>query len=149
MAAMGGKWVPEMLSESMASLIQFHLRTGAVTLGLAVASVMSGCATITQAPTAKAACPTTFVTFVGFGEGVADIQQDGKALWQGRIAQYDPSTDISAQAQICAEGSREIVVHAAGKTYRASLPANQQPYFVLIDSRSAEPTIQGRPFLFD
>ncbi len=82
-------------------------------------------------------------------EGPADIQQDGRVLWHGRVAQYDHSTDISAQAQICVDERREIVVHASGKTYRASLPANQPPYFVLIDARNTKPVIQRRPFLLD
>lgn len=86
---------------------------------------------------------------MGFEDGLADIQQDGRRLWEGRLAEYDPSTDISGGTEICARGNRELVIHAGEKTYRISLPDNQPRHFVLIDFRSAEPTIQGRPFLLD
>lgn len=110
---------------------------------------LAGCVATVQAPLTEASCKTTSVNFVGFGAGPADIQQDGERLWEGRLAEYDPSTDISGGAEICVRGDGKLVLHAGDRTYRVSLPHNQPRHFVLIDFRSAEPTIQDRPFLLD
>ena len=141
-----------MLSGSMAHY-PFRFRMTSIVSLLAAAIVLAGCssqgAATTQAPMTGASCQTTSVIFVGFGNGLADIQQDGMRLWEGRLAEYDPSTDISGEAEICARSELELVLRAGEKTYRALLPDKQPRHFVLIDFRSAEPTIQGRPFLLD
>jgi len=137
-----------MLSGGMVYL-RFHFRAASIILVLASATALTGCIAIAPTAATEVSCQTTFVTFVGFGDGLADIQQEGRRLWEGRLADYDPSTDISGGGEICAQDSRELILHAGGKTYRAVLPNNQSRHFVLIDSRSAEPTIQNRPFLLD
>lgn len=137
-----------MLSGDMARH-PFRFRAASTVTVLAAVMALAGCMATTQAPLTGASCRTTSVTFVGFGDGLADIQQDGQRLWEGRLAEYDPSTDLSGGTEICARSNRELVIHAGEKTYRVSLLGNQPRHFVLIDFRSAEPTIQGRPFLLD
>lgn len=137
-----------MLSNKMAHR-PFQLRAASTVLVLAAAIVSAGCVATMQAPVTGALCKTTFVTFVGFGDGLADIEQNGQRLWEGRLVEYNPSTDISGGAEVCAHGNRELVLHAGSKTYRARLPDNQARSFVLIDFRSTEPAIQGHPFLLD
>ena len=113
------------------------------------AATLAGCATNTQSSPIASPCIATLFTFVGFEEGLADIQQDGKLLWEGRLEQYDPSTDISGEAYLCAQADREILMQAGGKTYRASIPNVQQRHFVLINSRTVDPTVRDTPFLLD
>lgn len=137
-----------MLSGNMAHH-PFHFREASTVLVLAAAVALAGCMANKEAPVTGASCKTTSVTFVGFGEGQADIDQGGHRLWEGRLAEYEPSTDISGGTEICARSDRELVLHAGDKTYRVSLPDNQLRHFVLIDFRSAEPTIQSSPFLLD
>jgi len=144
---MYGKRTLEVLSNRMTFLSSLR-RTGVVTLWLSATLTVPACAVDTQMPQAES-CQTTSVTFVGFSEGPGDIQQGDKVLWEGRLAAYDPSTDISAYTQVCAVTDQEILVHAGGKTYRASLPADRAPYYVLIDSRSTESAVQDFPFLLD
>ena len=127
----------------------FQLRAASTVLLFAAAILLAGCGATTHAPVSGASCKTAFVTFVGFGDGLADIEQNGQRLWESRLAKYDPSTDISGGAEICAHRNRELVLHAGSKTDRARLPDNQARSFVLIDFRSTEPAIQGHPFLLD
>lgn len=136
-----------MLYVSMAHRVSKIIR--ASTALVIAAAALAGCATSTQPSPTVSPCIATLFTFVGFGEGLADIQQDGKLLWEGRLAQYDPSTDISGEADICAQADREILVRAGGKIYRASIPNIPQRHFVLINSRTADPTVQDTPLLLD
>lgn len=137
-----------MLSTGMA-IASAARRPGKTTpLALLAMLMVSACASVAPEETASV-CPKMFVTFVGFEEGVGTVRQNGSLLWQGRIARYDPSTDISASAELCATGGSEMVAEALGKTYRARLPTDASPYFVLIDARTEEPLIQKRPFLLD
>ena len=114
-----------------------------------VGALVSGCAAFSKGRVVDAACTPTSVVFVGFGEGPANIEQNGTMLWQGQLADYDPSTDLSGGTQLCADAGRDLILHAGGKAYRAPLPETRPPYFVLVDFRTNEPTVQRRPILLD
>ncbi|HEY0601243.1 hypothetical protein [Brevundimonas sp.] len=140
----------EMLFAGMTAFRRLYRTSGVMAVAVASMSMLSACnPTLQRSKAAGSPCATTFVTFVGFEESQAKIEQNGRQAWQGQIDRYNPSTDISAQVQLCLQTGRDIAVEADSRTFRTVLPAGAAPFYVLIDSRSEDPLVQKTPFLLD